>query len=65
MEKLKIKKRSNIKGEDGYKVFSVRIKDSTVERLEDLSKNTNRSRNESINIILEYGLDNCEIEDDK
>ena len=62
MDKLKITKRANLKGEDGYKVFSVRIKDSVVERLDELSKNTNRSRNELINIILEFGLDNCEIE---
>lgn len=63
MEKLKITKRSNLKGEDGYKVFSIRIKDSVVERLDELSKNTNRSRNELINIILDFGLDNCEIEE--
>lgn len=62
MDKLKITKRANLKGEDGYKVFSVRIKDSVVERLDELSKNTNRSRNELINIILVFGLDNCEIE---
>ncbi len=62
MDKLKITKRSNLKGEDGYKIFSIRIKDSVVKRLDELSKNTNRSRNELINIILEFGLDNCEIE---
>ncbi|MBD5111994.1 MAG: ribbon-helix-helix protein, CopG family [Ruminococcaceae bacterium] len=62
VDKLKITKRANLKGEDGYKVFSVRIKDSVVERLDELSKNTNRSRNELINIILVFGLDNCEIE---
>lgn len=60
-KKLQISKRSNIKGEDGYKVFSVRIKDETVDRLEDISKKTNRSRNELINIMLEFGIENCEI----
>ena len=29
-DKLKISKRSNIKGDDGYKVFSVRIKEDVV-----------------------------------
>ena len=60
-KKLQISKRSNIKGEDGYKVFSVRIKDEIVTQLEDIAQKTNRSRNELINIMLEFGIDNCEI----
>ena len=60
-KKLQISKRSNIKGEDGYKVFSVRIKDETVDKLEDIAKKTNRSRNELINMMLEFGIENCEI----
>lgn len=59
-ENLIIKKKS-LKGEDGYKVFSVRIKDDTVLRLENLAKETNRSGNELINILLDYGIDNCEV----
>ena len=62
-KKLEITKKSAVKGDDGYKVFSVRIKDETVEQLENLSKATNRSRNELINIILEFGIENCEIKD--
>ncbi|MBR7008016.1 MAG: CopG family transcriptional regulator [Ruminococcus sp.] len=62
-KKLEITKKSAVKGDDGYKVFSVRIKDETVEQLEKLSKATNRSRNELINIILEFGIENCEIKD--
>ena len=62
-KKLEITKKSGIKGDDGYKVFSVRIKDETVEQLENLSKATNRSSNELINIILEFGIENCEIKD--
>lgn len=60
-KKLQISKRLNIKGEDGYKVFSVRIKDETVVRLENIAQKTNRSRNELINIMLEFGIENCEI----
>ena len=62
-KKLEITKKSAVKGDDGYKVFSVRIKDETVEQLEKLSKATNRSRNELINLILEFGVENCEIKD--
>ena len=59
-EKLIIKKKS-LKGEDGFKTFSIRVKDETVENLDALSKETNRSRNELINILLEYAIDNCEV----
>ena len=59
-EKLIINKKS-LKGEDGYKTFSIRIKDETVERLDSLSKETNRSRNELINILLDYAIDNSEV----
>lgn len=61
-EKLKISKKNKIKGDDGYKVFSVRIKDSTVQQLETLTQTTNRSRNELINMLLEYALEYVEIE---
>ncbi len=60
-EKLQIKKRSALKGEDGYKTFSIRIKDETVERLDEIARQTNRSRNDIINMMLEYGINNCEI----
>ena len=59
-EKLIIKKKS-LKGEDGYKTFSIRIKDETVAGLESLAQETNRSRNELINILLDYALHNCEV----
>ena len=47
--KLIIKKQ---KGEDGYKIFSIRIKDSTL-----------KSRNEIINRFLEFAISHCIIED--
>ena len=60
--KLTIKKRNPLKGEDGSKVISVRIKDETIHSLDELAKETNRSRNEIIGILLEFGLDNVEVE---
>lgn len=59
-EKLIINKKS-LKGEDGYKTFSIRIKDETVAKLDKLSDETNRSRNELINILLDYAIDNSEV----
>ena len=59
-EKLIINKKP-LTGEDGYKTFSIRIKDETVNNLDAISKETNRSRNELINILLDYAIDNCEV----
>ena len=51
----------NKKGEDGYKVISIRITDCTLKKLDELSQKSNRSRNEIINIILESSIDDVEI----
>lgn len=59
-KKLIIEKKS-LKGEDGYKTFSIRVKDETVKRLDELSCETNRSRNELINILIDFAIDNCEV----
>ena len=52
---LKIKRR----GDDGYKVISVRIKEDTLEALDKLAGDTNYSRNELINLLLKHGVDNA------
>ena len=54
---LKIKKR----GEDGSKIISVRIKEDTLSALDEVSRESNYSRNELINIILKYGIENIEL----
>ena len=51
----------NKKGDDGYKVISIRITDSTLQKLDELSRQSNRSRNEIINIILESSIEDVEI----
>lgn len=54
---IKITKKNINRGDDGHKVVSVRMKDETIEKLEELSIKTNRSRNELINILLENAID--------
>ena len=55
---LKIKR----KGDDGNKIISVRIKEDILAELDRLATETNRSRNELINLILAHGVKNLEIE---
>lgn len=51
------------KGDDGYKVFSIRIKDDIVGRIDEISAKTGRSRNELISILVQFALDRCVIEE--
>ncbi len=60
---IRIAKRDTARGEDGYKTFSVRIKEDTVAALDDLALKSNRSRNELINIILDFGVTHTIIEE--
>ncbi len=59
---IKIKKKAQ-KGEDGCKVISVRMKDELIEKLDNLSAKTNRSRNELVNILLNAAVDIVKIEE--
>lgn len=62
-EEIRIKKKVARRGDDGYKVVSVRMREEMLERLDDLSCKTNRSRNELINLLLTAAIDIVKIED--
>lgn len=57
-EPLVIKKR----GEDGNRIITVRIREETLSALDKIASDSNHSRNELINIILDYGIHNIEIQ---
>lgn len=50
------------KGDDGYKVFSIRIKEDTVGRIDEIASQTGHSRNELISTFIEYALNRCVID---
>ena len=60
---IKITKKSHRRGDDGYKVVSVRMKDELIARLDELSAKTNRSRNELINLLLDAAIDIVKVEE--
>lgn len=62
-EEIKITKKAARRGDDGYKVVSVRMKEEMIERLDALSAKTNRSRNELINILLESAINIVKVEE--
>ena len=49
------------KGDDGYRTFSIRVKEELVERINDIAAQTGYSRNELIVQFLEYALERCTI----
>ena len=55
MEELVIKAKRS-KGEDGYRVFSVRIREDLVRQLDAIAAETRRSRNELVGMLVEYSL---------
>lgn len=50
------------RGEDGYRTFSVRLREPVVNRMNDISRETGRSRNELIGLFLEYALEHYTLE---
>ncbi len=47
------------KGEDGFKTFSIRIKEDLLERINNIAAQTGYSRNELIGKFLEYAVERC------
>ena len=56
-------KKSKLKGEDDYRVISVRIKKSLIEELDGIAERSGRSRNELIGTFLDYATRKCIVED--
>lgn len=61
MNNIKIPKKK-LKGEDGHKVFSIRIPDELYDELNDLTSKTELSRNEIITILLREAINMAVIE---
>ena len=53
------------KGEDGYKTFAIRIKDETVQALNDIADKSGHSRNALIGLFLEYAINHCDVENEE
>ena len=62
-EEIRLTKRQPRRGDDGYKVVSVRMREELIERLDILAAQTNRSRNEIIKLLLDAAVDIVKIEE--
>ena len=50
-------------GEDGHRVFSVRLREKTVAGIEAVYVQSDCSRNSIINMMPDYALTHCEVAD--
>ena len=62
-KEIKITKKTPRRGDDGYKIVSVRMKEEMLERLDRLAAQTNRSRNELINLLLDSAREIVKVEE--
>ena len=60
---IRITKKNTKKGDDGYKIVSVRMKDELLSQLDTLSAKSNRSRNELINMLLASAIEIATVEE--
>ena len=50
---------------DSTTIISARIPTDLVKRIEELAKKTNRNRNEIVQILLTYAVDNAVVEEEE
>ena len=63
MNEIKITKKNRTRGDDGHKIISLRIHQSTLDQIENIAQKTDRSRNELINLLLTAALENVTVEE--
>lgn len=63
MKEIRITKKDHKRGADEYKVVSVRMHNDLLDKIDGLSYQTNRSRNELINLLLEAAVESVTVEE--
>ncbi len=56
-------KKDEKRGEDKTRVVSLRMREELVQQLDELSRQSNRSRNDIVNYLVQYGVDHLKIVD--
>ena len=51
------------KGDDGHTNITFRLRNSILRELDDIAAKTNRSRNEIVNMFLDFAVKNWELEE--
>lgn len=51
-----------LKGEDGYRTLSIRVREEIIEGIDKIAEQTGRSRNSLIGKFLSFALKHCVVE---
>ena len=62
-KEIRITKKIPKSKDEGYKIVSVRMKDELIEKIDRLSAETNRSRNELINMLLKSAIEIVKVDE--
>lgn len=62
-DKLLITKK--LRGDDGYRIFSVRVRSDILDKINGLADDTGRTRNEIIALLLNFALEHSEVVNEK
>ena len=60
---IRIEKKSLYRGDDGQKVISIRISNDLAGQLDNIAVETNRSRNDVINLMLKSAVSLVKVEE--
>ncbi|MFR1759921.1 MAG: CopG family transcriptional regulator [Christensenellaceae bacterium] len=60
---IELSRKDEKRGEDKTRVVSLRMREELVQRLDALSQQTNRSRNDIVNFLVQYGVEHLKIVD--
>ena len=63
MNEIKITKKNRTRGDDEHKIISLRMHQKTLTQIESIAQQTDRSRNELINLLLTAALENVKVEE--
>ena len=51
--------------EDGHKILSIRVWEDIIDRLDVLADETGRSRNELVDLLLDFAIENSKVVSEK
>jgi len=60
---IAISRKGNERDNNEHKIISVRMKENLLDQIDTISRQTNRSRNEIINLLLKEAVDAVIVED--
>ena len=60
---IELSRKDEKRGEDKTRVVSLRMREELVQQLDALSQQTNRSRNDIVNFLVQYGVYHLKIVD--